>query len=92
LEIAFARGLIGPALRDDLERLAELRKVTAHYKPPLTPNTVRLRAYDRAAVSSAETAEDLLDEVVHGDARFALRVATELILGEEAMLRSMRLP
>jgi hypothetical protein len=87
VDAAAERGLIDPPLSDDLRRLTGLRKVTAHYKPPLTPNTIQLRALARADITHAQSDDDLLDEVLQRDALFALRVATRLILGDQGFSR-----
>ena len=84
---AYERDLIDSALRDDLAQVTEVRKVSAHFKPPLTPNTVMLRAFDRAETSTAQSDDELLDEVLQDDAMFALKVATKLIRGNQGLSR-----
>jgi hypothetical protein len=84
---AFERDLIDSALRDDLAQVTEVRKVSAHFKPPLTPNTVMLRASERAETSTAQSDDELLDEVLQDDAMFALKVATKLIRGNQGLSR-----
>ena len=83
----FERDLIDSALRDDLAQVTEVRKVSAHFKPPLTPNTVMLRAFERAETSTAQSDDELLDEVLQDDAMFALKVATKLIRGNQGLSR-----
>jgi hypothetical protein len=46
-----------------------------------------LRAFERAETSTAQSDDELLDEVLQDDAMFALKVATKLIRGNQGLSR-----
>lgn len=78
---AFSRRLIDQPLREDLSKLNELRKVSAHFKPAHETTT---SVYWRL-VNSQENSPDwkdfgtAIDELVQKDAIFAIRIATILV-------------
>jgi hypothetical protein len=80
VEAAHERRLIDAVARDGLARLTEVRKVSAHFKPSLTPNSILARAMEHRGNGVLDH-EDLLDEILRTDAAFAVRLATALILG-----------
>jgi hypothetical protein len=73
---AFDLQLVDVPLRDALLELTELRKMTAHFKPPLMPGSVSRRAFE--AEPDADE-EDVLDQVLRADAEMALVTATRLL-------------
>ncbi|MFG2021981.1 hypothetical protein [Actinomadura geliboluensis] len=84
---AFERGLIDEQMKQDLQQVTELRKVSAHYKFPLEPNSVSRRAYEEFAETSTSSDEDALDAVLRRDALTSFRVATELLRGDQGFAR-----
>jgi hypothetical protein len=78
---AFEMGLIDEDLKQGLERVTRNRKVSAHFKPPITRDSVVWRAYT-SAPDGLFTEQDL-DQVLHDDALAALEVATELLRGDQ---------
>ncbi len=85
---AFNRTLIDTPLRDDLMKVSELRKVSAHFKPPLEPNSLHRRAVERTIAVPELGDDDALDEVAQDDALLAIRTATELMRGDQGFLRA----
>lgn len=83
---AFERGLIDQRMKDNLDQVTEVRKVSAHYKHPITtPNSVSRRAL--RALGDDATIEDALDGVLKQDACLAVRTATELLRGDQGFYR-----
>lgn len=85
---AFQRGLIDEPLRDKLMEVNEVRKVSAHFKPPLEPNSLHVRAIRRADAKPELGDEDALDEIAEADALLAIGAATELMRGEQGFWRA----
>jgi hypothetical protein len=84
---ALELGLIDPPLGARLDQVTELRKVSAHYKPPLMPNSVHMRALTQLPDDFGLSDEDALDEILYEDALLALEVATELLRGDQGFAR-----
>ncbi|MEV8375209.1 hypothetical protein AB0P21_20920 [Kribbella sp. NPDC056861] len=85
---AFARGLIEQPLRDALDEINQIRKVSAHFKPPLEPDSLTLRAIERTRAAPDLQHEEAIDEVAQADALLALQTATTLLLGDQGYARS----
>jgi hypothetical protein len=83
---AVERDIISRRLYQELIRLSEVRKVTAHYKPPLEPHSVMRRALDQPTAASA-TEDELLGGILQEDALLAVRLATVLIRGQPGFRR-----
>ncbi|GAB3812774.1 hypothetical protein [Kribbella italica] len=84
---AFLRKLIDSPLRDSLAEINEIRKVSAHFKPPLEANSVSSRAYHHMQATPDLNAEEAIDQVAQGDALMAFRAATELMRGDQGFAR-----
>lgn len=82
VEEAFNRALIEQPLRDALVQVNEVRKVSAHFKPPLAPNSLHRRAIHRADAGPDVDDEEALDQVAEDDALLAIKAATELMRGD----------
>jgi hypothetical protein len=88
-------GLIDIELKNKLDRLNEIRKVSAHYKPPLCPTSVHMRvfsvllpaSYDNIAGMESSLLP-LLDPVTEQGVRNAEtnEDALEVVLAADAML------
>jgi hypothetical protein len=78
-------GLIDDETRDQLILLTERRRVSAHYKPPLTPDSVMMRVVAQHPDGLAD--EDYIDEVLRRDAFYALTSATHLLRGNQGFAR-----
>lgn len=67
---------------DDLSKLSEIRKVSAHYKPFMaTPTSVQLRAIKVLESNPELDDEEVIDDIVRFDALFALELATVMVHG-----------
>lgn len=84
---AFDFGLIDQSLKDALLHLSELRRVSAHFKPPLSPNSITRRAVEFFDLHPDLESEDGFDTLLRTDALAALRTATELLHGEQGFAR-----
>jgi hypothetical protein len=82
---AFRRGLIDESLRTSLARVNEIRKVSAHFKPPLHQDSLVVRASIRVQDFDAALP---IDEVAEQDAGFAIKAAAALILGSGGFNRA----
>lgn len=80
-------GLIDAPLKDRLHQLSEIRKVSAHYKPPMEPNSVASRAFRNNIDDAGESDEDVLDGLLRADALLAITIATELLRGDQGFAR-----
>jgi hypothetical protein len=80
MQEAFARRIIDDALLAELSKLNELRKVSAHFKPSHETAT---SVYRRAMLLQDQDPEldddDAVDQIIHTDALFAIKVATILV-------------
>jgi hypothetical protein len=75
------RGIIDGNMSQELYKLNETRKVTAHFKVEHeTPTSVQRRAMSLFATNNDSDFENTLDDVIRSDALSAIRVAT-LVLG-----------
>jgi hypothetical protein len=86
VEAASEIGIIDAPLRAELLQVNEVRKVSAHFKPPLAENSLQSRVHSRVKASSTFLDSDeawwqALDETAFEDALAALRVATRLMRG-----------
>jgi hypothetical protein len=84
---AFRLGLIDQPLRDKLNQLSELRKVSAHFKPPLAPNSVTRRVAQTSIEMLDGSGDDELDTVLRADALLAIETSTELLRGDQGFSR-----
>jgi hypothetical protein len=84
---AYELGLIDEPLRDQLHRLGDLRKVSAHFKPPLEPNSVTSRALREVVTDRDVENEDEYDALLRTDALMAIKITTELLLGDQGFAR-----
>lgn len=84
---AFELGLIDEGLKDRLLQLSELRKVSAHFKPPLSPNSITRRAIELFDLRPELETEDGFDALLQMDAHAALDATTELLRGEQGFSR-----
>jgi hypothetical protein len=84
---AFDLGLIEEGLKDRLLQVSELRKVSAHFKPPMEPNSIMSRAFETFRLQPDLDTEDGLDSLLAGDALTALKAATELLRGDQGFSR-----
>ena len=84
---AFDLGLIDEPLKLRLLRISELRKVSAHFKPPLTPNSIARRATHLFVQHPELGVEEGLDNVLRQDALKALEASTELLRGDQGFAR-----
>jgi hypothetical protein len=84
---AFDLGLIDEPLKNRLLHVSELRKVSAHFKPPLTPNSVARRAAQLFELHPELETEEGLDSVLRKDALKALEASTELLRGDQGFAR-----
>jgi hypothetical protein len=84
---AFRLGLIDKPLNDRLHQVSELRKVSAHFKPPLAPNSVARRATQLPDDELRMSGEDELDTVLRADAMLAIEVSTELLMSDQGFSR-----
>jgi hypothetical protein len=84
---AFKYGLIDEDLRNGLEQVTELRKISAHFKPPMEPKSVVVRTY-RGLEAGSELSEDALESTLRSDARTALEIATWLMRGDQGFARA----
>lgn len=76
------RKIIDKQTSKELMRLNEIRKVSAHFKPPYDiPNSVENRALGHFASSQPSDYEDVLNNMIRSDALFAIRVATFVVRG-----------
>ena len=82
---AFEAGLIDERLKDRILQLSELRKVSAHFKPPLAPNSIARRAVELFNLHPDLETEDGFDSLLRRDALSALETTTELLRGEQAL-------
>jgi len=82
---AFRRGLLDEPLRTSLARVNEIRKVSAHFKPPLHQDSLTARASLRDPDFGAELP---IDEVAQQDAALAIKAAAALILGSVGFRRA----
>lgn len=74
------RGLIDDQLRDDLSKLTETRKVSAHYKVAHeTENSVQRRALSLLSIHSDLEDEAAIDSIARSDAIFSIQVATTIV-------------
>jgi hypothetical protein len=76
---AFEAGLIDDRLKDRILHLSELRKVSAHFKPPSAPNSIARRAVELFNLHPELETEDGFDTLLRGDALAALETTTELL-------------
>lgn len=79
-------GLIDDDLRRGLDEVTELRKVSAHFKPPLEPNSVLVRTC-RALAAGSEL-EDALESTLRSDAKTAIEITTWLLRGDQGFARA----
>jgi hypothetical protein len=84
---AFDLGLIDEALKDRLLQVSELRKVSAHFKSPMAPNSIMTRALVAFQLRPELETEDGLDYLLARDALAALDATTELLRGEQGFSR-----
>jgi hypothetical protein len=84
---AFDLGLIDEPLKERLLQISELRKVSAHFKPPLTPNSVASRATHLFVQHPELETEEGFDNVLRQDALKALEASTELLRGDQGFAR-----
>jgi hypothetical protein len=84
---AYERGLLDAPLKERLHQLSNIRKVSAHYKPPLEPNSITRRALHSNIDDTGESDEDLLDGLLRNDALLAITIATELLRGDQGFAR-----
>jgi hypothetical protein len=86
---AFKRGLIDQPLRDDLTSMNDVRRVTAHYKPPLEPKSIFARtiADSAADIQNDEELEEALESVAYADAFAAIKAAVSLLYGKQGFSR-----
>jgi len=80
-------GLIDEPMRVQLHHLGDLRKVSAHFKPPLEPNSVASRALRQVVNDRDIENEDEFDALLRTDALMAIKITTELLHGDEGFAR-----
>jgi hypothetical protein len=80
-------GLIDERLEGSLLQLSELRKVSAHFKPPMSPNSIIRRAAELFNLHPELEAEDGFDNLLRSDALAALETSTELLRGGQGFAR-----
>lgn len=85
---AFDLGLIDEGLKDRLLQVSELRKVSAHFKPPMSPNSIMRRTIETFDLRPELETDDGLDSLLGRDALAALDVTTELLRGEQGFSRA----
>lgn len=79
---AAGRHLISPAMRVDLEKLTEVRKVSAHFKEAhKTPTAVPWRANLLLSNDPQIEYDDAVDSILKFDALFAIQIATKVARG-----------
>jgi len=84
-------GLIDQTLRDKLYEVSELRKVSAHFKPPQTPNSIIRRAGQFPAEKLWRNEEDSsYFGVMRVDALLAIETSTELLRGNQGLFYRIR--
>jgi hypothetical protein len=82
IKAARDRKLFDDETLDDLSRLSEIRKVSAHYKSFLdTPNSVQRRAIEILENNPDLDDDEVLDDITRSDALFALELATAMVRG-----------
>jgi hypothetical protein len=75
-------GLISQTLLERLLLLNDIRKVTAHFKPPLDPHSVHMRlAAPGLGLVDDDNIEDAIDATLAEDAQASLIAATEVVRG-----------
>ena len=84
---AYKKGAINDYMRERLELVSELRRVSAHFRPALTNNGPEERALRTRAIRFADANPDLSDEealevVAMSDALLAIKATTELLRAE----------
>jgi hypothetical protein len=84
---AFRFGLIDAPLKDKLHKVSELRKVSAHFKPPLAPNSITRRVAQLFDDQVSISGEDEFDTVLRTDAMLAIETSTELLRGDQGFSR-----
>jgi hypothetical protein len=90
IPVASERSLIDPPLKGRLEAISEPRKVSAHFKPPMTTNSVVNRVSQLYDDHAYHPLEDRLDNLLKTDALIALGTATELLHGDQGFARDKR--
>ncbi len=77
---ATERGILDDSMRNDLVKLNDIRKVSAHFKPEHeTMTSVTHRAYAALTNDSDADYANAIHSVISSDALFALRVATIMV-------------
>jgi hypothetical protein len=84
---AFRLGLIDQPLKDKLHQVSELRKVSAHFKPPLASNSVARRVAQLSDGQLSISGEDEFDTILRADAMLAIETSTELLRGDQGFSR-----
>jgi hypothetical protein len=80
ISAAKQRKIVDAETLDNLSKLNEIRKVSAHYKSLLdTPTSVHRRAIDILENYPDLDDEEVIDNITRSDALFALRVATVMV-------------
>jgi hypothetical protein len=83
---AFQLGLIDQTLREKLYHISELRKVSAHFKPPLSPSSIIRRAGQFPDEKLSRNEEDAsYFGVMRADALRAIETSTELLRGNQGL-------
>jgi hypothetical protein len=81
ISAARQRRIVDETILDDLRKLSEIRKVSAHFKPFLdTPTSVLRRANDVLESYPDLDDEEAIDNIVRSDALFAIQIATVMVL------------
>jgi hypothetical protein len=65
-------GLIDASLTTKLHQLSDIRKVSAHFKPPMEPNSIASRAFRNASDDSDASNEGPFDPLLQTDALIAI--------------------
>jgi hypothetical protein len=79
---ATEKGIIDDRTSEDLIRLNELRKVSAHFKVAhQTPTSVRQRALNIFGSGQDADYDSVFNKMIRSDALFSIRVATFVVLG-----------
>lgn len=88
---AFRLGLIDETLRDQLYQVSELRKVSSHFKPPLSSGSIIRRAGRFPDEKLSRNEEDAsYFGVMRVDALRAIETSTELLRGNQGLFFRIR--
>lgn len=81
ISTSLERGIIDDDMGQELYKLNDIRKATAHFKVEHeTPTSVQRRAMSLFATNNDSDFENTLNDMIRSDALFAIRIAT-LVLG-----------